>query len=223
MIFCKDILVFVGETPRPVRDVRDPRVLRGMAHPFRLTLLDLVERRGTLTSAEASALTGENTASCSFHLRQLAKYGFIERAAAADGRERPWKRAWAGERVPASDDPELNRAAAEVSKLFVDRVASEAVRWMDTRAELPPQWLAAASVSEELLYVTAAELRSLSLGLADLIEHYRGRTADPSTRPSAARPVRVATLLFPLPDEDAQLGARAAPDASSQSRTRSAK
>jgi predicted ArsR family transcriptional regulator len=116
---------------RARREIRDPRVLRAMAHPFRLRLLDLVVRRGTLTSAEAAEATGESTASCSFHLRQLAKYGFVEPAEPRDGRERPWKRVEGGERIPDSSDPVFSRAAAEAGRVVLDRVYGEALDWLD--------------------------------------------------------------------------------------------
>ena len=188
-----------------MREVRDPRVLRAMAHPFRLTLLDLIERRGTLTSAQASALTGESTASCSFHLRQLAKYGFIERAEAADGRERPWKRATTGERVPDPHEPELSRAATEVTKLLIDRFARESTYWLERRTDLPQEWQGGV-IDEELLYLTASELRELARASTQLLAKYRGRTAGPSSRPPGSRPVRAAALVFPLPWDDADEG-----------------
>ena len=165
------------------REVRDPRVLRGVAHPLRLALLELVERRGTLTSAEASAATGESTGSCSFHLRQLAKYGFLEPAERTNGRERPWKRSSAGERIPESDDPELNRAAAEVFRVLARRLERDA-----------------AVFDEELLFLTAPELRRLSRAVTALFAVYRARTANPSMRPEGSRPVRAAAQLFPLGD-----------------------
>src|SRR3954449_11685275 len=99
-------------TGRARREIQDPRVLRAMAHPFRLRLLDLIVRRGTVTSAEAAEATGESTASCSFHLRQLAKYGFIEPADPRNARERPWKRVEGGERIPDRIEPEAARAAS---------------------------------------------------------------------------------------------------------------
>ncbi len=181
-----------------VREVHDPRVLRAMAHPFRLALLDLLDAHGTLTSAEASAATGENTASCSFHLRQLAKYGFIERAEAADGRERPWRRSAAGERVPDSEDRELNRAAAEVARLVVERVAGEAAHWVDCRAELPKAWRTPGVVAADILHLTPSELRELARAVTDLFARYAERTTDASERPRASRPVRAAAALFPL-------------------------
>ena len=198
---------YIGNIPRrpktrPIRDLHDPRALRAVAHPFRLTLLDLVERRGTLTSAEASAATGENTGSCSFHLRQLAKYGFLEAAAGRDGRERRWQRATVGERVPASPDSALTRAGTELGKVLVDRFASDAAYWLERRDDLPREWQDASVLDQELLYLTPAEARKLARALVDLFAPYRSRTSAPSTRPVRARAVRAGALLFPLPDDE---------------------
>src|SRR3954451_8987398 len=107
-------------TGRARREIQDPRVLRAMAHPFRLRLLDLIVRRGTLTSAEAAEATGESTASCSFHLRQLAEYGFTEQAEARSGRERRWRRVEGGERIPVSRDPVLARAMSAAGRVILD-------------------------------------------------------------------------------------------------------
>ena len=81
---------FVG-VPRTVTKLTDPRALRAMAHPIRLSLIGLLRREGPLTATHAGELIGESSASCSFHLRQLAKYGLVEEAGGGKGRERPWK------------------------------------------------------------------------------------------------------------------------------------
>lgn len=188
-------------TGKARRVLRDPRALRAMAHPFRLQLLDLVVRRGTLTSAEAAAATGESTASCSFHLRQLAKYGFIEPADPSDGRERPWKRVEGGEQIPDSSDPVFWRAAAETGRVLLDRVYSEALTWLRRHGELPRRWQRGAILDDELLYLTAEELAALSGEVVELLAKYRSRTAAPDTRPLGALPVRAVALLFPVPDE----------------------
>lgn len=70
---------------------REATALRALAHPLRLRLLGLLAAAGTLTSTEAARHTGENSANCSFHLRLLAKYGFVEQAAGPDRRARPWR------------------------------------------------------------------------------------------------------------------------------------
>jgi hypothetical protein len=186
---------------RARRVISDPRVHRAMAHPFRLQLLDLIVRRGTLTSAEAAEATGESTASCSFHLRQLAKYGFIEPAEPRDGRERPWRRVEGGERIPDSSDPVFARAAAETGRVLLDRVYDEALGWLRRHGELPRRWQRGAMLDEELLYLTADELARLSRSVVELLATYRSRTSAPATRPAGALPVRAMALLFPVPDE----------------------
>ena len=72
-------------------ELSDPRALRALAHPTRLAIRELLLREGSLTATQASRLLGESTASTSYHLRQLAKYGFIEPAEGGRGRERPWR------------------------------------------------------------------------------------------------------------------------------------
>jgi hypothetical protein len=176
-----------------------------MAHPFRLHLLDLIVRRGTLTSAEAAAATGESTASCSFHLRQLAKYGFIEPAEPRDGRERPWKRAEGGERIPDRIEPDAARAASEAMKVVLDRALLELVAWLDHYQELPEEW-SGAVLDEELLYLTPDELRELSNDVVDLLATYRTRTTDPATRPEDSRPIRALAALFPAAEIDVRSG-----------------
>jgi DNA-binding transcriptional ArsR family regulator len=69
----------------------DPRTLRALAHPIRLALLGLLRREGPLTATRAGELLGELPASCSFHLRQLARYGLVEEAGGGVGRRRPWR------------------------------------------------------------------------------------------------------------------------------------
>lgn len=183
------------------REIRDPRVLRAMAHPFRLQLLDLMVRRGTLTSAEAAEVTGENTGTCSFHLRQLAKYGFVEPAPGRDGRERRWQRVEGGERIPDSQDPALARAMAEAGRVILDRVYLEAVDWMERHRTLPRRWQRGAVLDEELLYLTSDELSALSRDVVALLAQYRRRTTRPSDRPEGSVPVRALALLFPVRDE----------------------
>jgi DNA-binding transcriptional ArsR family regulator len=65
--------------------------LRALAHPLRLRLLELAAETGSITTTTASARTGESSANCSFHLRLLAKHGFLDRLDGRDRRERPWR------------------------------------------------------------------------------------------------------------------------------------
>ena len=59
------------------RELTDPRAMRALAHPVRLALIELLGHVGTLTATQASDLLGESPANCAFHLRTLAKYGYV--------------------------------------------------------------------------------------------------------------------------------------------------
>src|SRR5579863_6253057 len=98
-----------------VTRLTDPRALRGYAHPVRMKLVGLLRTEGPLTATQAAELLGESSGTCSFHLRQLAKYGLVEEAAGGTGREKPWRATAQRTRVPVStDDPEVAAAGGLV-------------------------------------------------------------------------------------------------------------
>jgi predicted ArsR family transcriptional regulator len=72
--------------------ISDPTAIRALAHPLRLDLLELLATISPATAAQCGRVLGVSQASCSFHLRQLAKYGFVEEAGpGSDRRERQWQ------------------------------------------------------------------------------------------------------------------------------------
>src|ERR1700748_3749041 len=95
------------------REITDPLAMRALAHPIRLALLEALADAGTLTATEAGERVGESPANASFHLRQLAKYGYVEEAEKGAGRRRPWRRTQLGlSFTDAHEDP----AAAEAGR-----------------------------------------------------------------------------------------------------------
>src|SRR4029077_15021025 len=76
---------------RTVTRLTDPRALRAYAHPVRMALMGLLRTEGPLTATRGAQLLGESSGTCSFHLRQLAKYGLVEEAGGGTGREKPWR------------------------------------------------------------------------------------------------------------------------------------
>src|ERR1700691_4233453 len=72
--------------------ISDPKAIRALAHPLRLDLLELLTAGGPATAAHCGRILGASQASCSFHLRQLAKYGLVEDTGpGSDRRERRWR------------------------------------------------------------------------------------------------------------------------------------
>jgi predicted ArsR family transcriptional regulator len=185
-----------------VQKLTDPRALRAVAHPTRLKLLGLLRREGPLTATQAGDRIGESPASCSFHLRQLAKWGLVEEAGGGTGRQRPW-RATAGGHEWASRgaDAEQSEAGDMLSRVAVDEWFEQAAGWVERRREEPDEWVDAASLGDQTIYVTAAELTELNARVAELIEPFVRRREDRDARPAGSRPVTFIQLDFPIDDD----------------------
>jgi len=105
-----------GDPRTQPRLLDNPVAIRALAHPVRLALIGLVGREGPTTSAEAARELGISQALASHHMRQLAKYGFLEPAAEHNGRDRPWQvtavaTSWRG----AGGDPQSAEAAVDIA------------------------------------------------------------------------------------------------------------
>src|ERR1700760_3578282 len=72
-------------------DAVDVTTLRALAHPLRLRLLDLLRFGGPATATMLAKRVGESSGSTSYHLRQLAKHGYIEEVPGSGGRARWWR------------------------------------------------------------------------------------------------------------------------------------
>jgi DNA-binding transcriptional ArsR family regulator len=193
------------DVPRPerptldTREVTDPRELRALAHPVRLALLEVLAVEGALTATQAGELIGESPTTCSFHFRQLAKYGFVEEAGGGTGRNRPWKRAHLGMSFPESaQDPETNIALETLTGMFFGRVFERFEHWRRIRRSYPEDWQEACGLDESAMYVTTDELRELTSELRAILARFTGRLADPSLRPPGSRLVEVLAAAYPV-------------------------
>src|SRR5438034_2205715 len=110
--------------PRRSRLLDDPLAIRAMAHPVRLDLQSLLGREGPMTAAQAARCLGISQALASHHLRQLAKYGFVEPADAPDNRERPWQRTAQGFSWEVRN-PETAAAADVLEQMLAERAVAQ--------------------------------------------------------------------------------------------------
>jgi DNA-binding transcriptional ArsR family regulator len=194
----------VARRTAPQRTIKltDPRALRAVAHPTRLALIGLLRRSGPLTATRAGELIGESAASCSFHLRQLAKYGLVEEAGGGRGRERPWRAtAMFTEWPEIGGSPETDAASELLSTVVAERYFESLMGWLERRREEPAEWREGAPFGDSILYLTASELADLGAALRELAAPYADRTADADQRPAAARPVSFLHIAYPLVDE----------------------
>jgi predicted ArsR family transcriptional regulator len=180
------------------RRLADPRIMRALAHPTRIELMELVVREGELTATAAANLLGLSPANCSFHLRQLAKYGFLQEAPAGPGRVRPWRigsvrHSW----DELGEDAEANAAASALTSIVLERDLDRLRDWLARRRSAAPEWREAAFMTEALLYLTPAELEQLGQAITELLVRYVDRT-DPARRPERSAPVQTFGVGFPL-------------------------
>jgi len=180
-----------------------PRALRAMAHPTRLELIGLLRRGGPLTATQAAEQIGESPASCSFHLRQLAKYGLVEEAGGGRGRERPWRATAISTEWPVFGESEETRAAGEMlSRVVVERYFESAIEWLERQPSEPPEWAEAALFGDALVYMTVEELRQVEGQIRKLFEPYLQRLEEPAPRAEGSRTVSVIALAFPLAEPE---------------------
>ncbi|MBK0330482.1 helix-turn-helix transcriptional regulator [Brachybacterium sp. MASK1Z-5] len=118
--------------PSPeLRGYATQEMLRAMAHPLRLQLMERVGRRGTARAADLAEEMGVAANALSYHLRTLAKAGVIEEAPgeARDRRDRVWRLTQAsfhyGQGESSTNDPdatddEYRRAAMSMSLAAIE-------------------------------------------------------------------------------------------------------
>jgi DNA-binding transcriptional ArsR family regulator len=187
----------------------DPERIRALAHPLRLAILDLLDDEGQATATRCAEVTGESVASCSFHLRMLAKYGFVE-PAERTGREKPWKPV-ASTRNSRYDpeQPGSLRAAGELARLVVDREATRVKQWIDSAVHESPEWVLASLLTKSSFWATPEELNELSRELEAITDRFEGRSAHPELRPEGARPARFFGVVNADPFEPASAASAA--------------
>lgn len=195
------------EVPAPPRELTDPKTMRALAHPIRLALIEALTLEGELTATQAGELVGESPASCSFHLRQLAKYGFVEETGGGAGRQRPWRMKTIGTHmeVRSSTPPETAIAAGRLTRMYHERALDRLRKWWEDEPRYPDEWRAVAGSNETIWWITPAELQELNEQLEELVYAYRDRM-DPDKRPEGSLPVEFLTFAFPVraPDEPAK-------------------
>jgi Helix-turn-helix domain len=191
--------------------ITDPTVMRALAHPVRMALIELFGVHPTLTATQASEALGESPANCAFHLRTLAKYGFVEEAGGGRGRERPWRASTQSLRIrlrAADLDGEQAQVAADaLGQVWHERWFAR-IRDVFANRRWSPEWEDAAGSSSTLTFLTAAELRVVRDEIGVIISrHLDERRVDPSKRPAGALPVEIVSFAYPRQDLAVQLAA----------------
>ena len=179
--------------PQPITD---PRVLRAIAHPTRMRVLDELEVSGPMRAADVAEVLDIPANQASFHLRQLAKYGLIEEApeAARDGRDRVWKAVNEdGMRLDLSELEKAPGGKAAVS-VFRRQWLANAHESLDRAMQWHDRNDSTVNVANGTLRLTKAEASKLADEIGELIE----RTRKAGTKGAkTARTYEFITILQP--------------------------
>lgn len=174
----------------------DPVAIRALAHPLRHDLMGIIGRLGRATTAQAARELGISHGLASHHLRQLAKYGFVEQVAGKDNRERPWRLvATSYNFAGAARTPEGTAAIDVLEQVYAEQALESVVRWQQQRRSWPAAWAHSAGINTSTVYLTQPELAGLTAAVDALLLRYI------SERPLddvAARPPGSAAVTFTL-------------------------
>ncbi len=186
------------------RQVTDVRALRALANPIRYRLLGHLMALGAQTASECAAAVGASPSNCSYHLRELARFGLVERSPAAageDGRDRPWRPSATGLRYGRSDDEGATPIEAAMSRQLahagIEHNAELAHRAADAHDGQPVAWRVAETMATYGLLVTAAELATITAAIDAVVRPWIGLTRD--AIPDGARPVHLLLEAFLRP------------------------
>jgi DNA-binding transcriptional ArsR family regulator len=186
--------------PQPARPTRriDARSLRGLAHPLRMNIFELLSLDGPATATGLSERLGANTGTVSWHLRHLAEHGFIEEETGRGTKRERWWRTVGVTNVLNSadfrDDPETRGALSVYVHELVQQSFSRVMNYFSE--DWDDEWRSVGTISDwRDLRMTPDQLEALNEELTTVIaRHAPAPDAEPAP---GALPVVVQLQSFP--------------------------
>jgi DNA-binding transcriptional ArsR family regulator len=183
----------------------DPTALKALAHPVRLRILSLLRLDGPATASGLAARLGLNSGATSYHLRQLALYGFIaEDAERGNARERWWRAAHESTSFgEGSGDAEALEAGMAFGQAALNWQIMQMQSALRNQVNLTPEWRMASTVSDYYIPLTAAQAEALVKKLQTLLwEAMQSAPPMGGPYPEGIEPFAVILHGFPRPPED---------------------
>ncbi|SDY61918.1 Helix-turn-helix domain-containing protein [Asanoa ishikariensis] len=190
----------MAEVGQERRQITDPKMMRALAHPARLAILEHLNSTGQATTAtEFAEIVGLSPSATSYHLRELAKVNMIEEAPSrGDGRERVWQSPVHSFQIDLErgDDPERRAAEEALMAVYLDRDQARLRAYLSRSRDESQEWHDAAGLTTSTIFVTAEELKGFFEQVHQLIEPLKRRNRGDAP-PDGARTVRVHFAVFP--------------------------
>lgn len=187
----------------------DVSALRALAHPTRLAILGFLRTSGPTTVGEVAAAHAIAAGSASYHLRTLARHGFVEETAApterrardrtSDRRTRWWRasaRSTDWEPADFGGTPEGVAAVLELERSILDGYHDRAVDALERRSGLDEGWRAAAYLADDVVRLSLDDTVELRRDIEALMERWRDRSRTGSDEVDGTRPVALVVQTF---------------------------
>jgi DNA-binding transcriptional ArsR family regulator len=182
--------------------------MKALAHPLRAQLFNELAAHGPSTATALGLRVGESSGSTSYHLRQLARHGFVEECTdRGNGRDRWWRRVPGVIRVGTEDTDQspseiaLTRMMNSSLNEFAEQQIRQAIA--TDQASLPPRWGGAVDLSAAFLRLSATDAIELSDEIHAVIDRFRERHQLDAPDPDTERTfIRLAIL--PILDDTAE-------------------
>ncbi|GIG66300.1 winged helix-turn-helix domain-containing protein [Phytomonospora endophytica] len=155
------------------RRITDPETLKALSQPLRRRLYRLLIQLGPSTVGVLAKKVEGDPGQISYHLRALAKHGYIEEAPelARDKRERWWKATPGSNTWDTADfdTPEARAIADTVKAQMMADEFERAIEWEKARDEWGEPWTRIATSSESNLFLTPEETVAFNEELTALV------------------------------------------------------
>jgi DNA-binding transcriptional ArsR family regulator len=186
----------------------DAAALKALAHPLRVQMLRLVYLRERASVTSLAGELGETTAAVSYHLRQLARHGFVEEIPDASpggertvGRRPRWWRMAVDEIHTTGTgflrDPDTREAAGFLLREFESSRSRRLAHWFATSTTWPEPWQHASSDADLTLTLDPEQTRALADELKAVVDRYRELSPG-----EGARRVDVQYAVYPAADRE---------------------
>jgi DNA-binding transcriptional ArsR family regulator len=169
--------------------IPDLEGLRALTHPLRLKLLGELRRHGPATASGLGVRLGESSGATSYHLRALAKAGFVvDVPDRGTTRERWWASAHRSTHMelPADGGDDALPVGAEYMRLVARTYADSMRHFTDSietiTEDYGKEWNDGFTLSDYQLELTAAEASELIDKINETILPYRRETASEGAR-----------------------------------------
>jgi DNA-binding transcriptional ArsR family regulator len=168
----------------------DAAALKAMAHPLRVQILRVLELHDEVSVTGLAQELGETTGAISYHLRQLARHGFVAEGVADDAapedasdeerrpgrRRRMWRLAVDEIHITGHaflSDEDTREAAGFLLREFESSRSRRLAHWFATAPTWPEEWQKASSDMDGTLTLDPTQTRALADELKAVIDSYR--------------------------------------------------